>query len=60
MDEFGREKEPLDVWQALGGSDGGGLAAVWLTGCKAAFQRMIAEKQGLAAAEYKTQVPPLV
>lgn len=42
--------------QALAGSDDGQLAEVWLSGCRATFQRMILEKQHLAVKEAKHQV----
>ena len=44
------------MWQALAGSDEDELGAVLLSGCRASFQRMIAEKQDLAAEETKHQV----
>ena len=50
----------MPVWQALAGSDEDELGAVLLSGCRASFQRMIAEKQDLAAEETKHQVITLV
>ena len=40
---------PCALAQALAGEDGGELVGIWLEGCRAAFQRMLGEKQVISA-----------
>ena len=47
---------PYTLAQALAGEDGGELVGIWLEGCRAAFKRMLGEKQ-VNSREHPSHIP---